>query len=96
MKVFMKVFMKFPCRVFAAVIFTAFNLGRASSYATEAGKSRLAAARILTLLDRVPSIDVSSTDGEKLVCVYVCYHISSALTLSSRVLCRRRLRGLLN
>lgn len=55
--------------VFAAVVFTALSLGRASSFAPDASKAQLSASRILTLLDRVPLIDTKSTEGQKLVSV---------------------------
>ncbi len=55
------------CRVYAAVIFTALSLGRASSFAPDASKAHISAARILSLLDRNPLIDSTSTEGQKLV-----------------------------
>lgn len=50
-------------RVFAAVVFTALSLGRASSFAPDAQKAQLSASRILTLLAREPLIDSYSKDG---------------------------------
>ena len=52
-------------RVFAAVIFTALSIGRASSYAPDAQKAKVAASRIFQLIQREPDIDGYSTEGEK-------------------------------
>ena len=41
--------------------------GQASSFAPDYGKAKIAAARLFALFDRVPSIDSSSPDGDKLV-----------------------------
>ena len=54
-------------RVFAAVVFTALSLGRASSFASDATKAQNSAARILKLLRRQPLIDATSKEGMKLV-----------------------------
>ena len=54
-------------RVFAAVVFTSFSLGRASSFAPDATKAKLSASRILSLLERRPLIDSTSKEGQKLV-----------------------------
>eukprot|EP00118_Oscarella_pearsei_P021466 m.241042 g.241042 ORF g.241042 m.241042 type:complete len:1331 (+) comp40199_c0_seq19:2286-6278(+) len=51
--------------VFGAIVFGAFSMGQAMSFAPEYSKTRLAAARICQLLDAVPSIDSSSDDGMK-------------------------------
>ena len=56
-----------PHRVFAAVVFTALSLGRASSFAPDATKAKLSATRIIALLKRRPLIDITSTQGQKLV-----------------------------
>ena len=57
----------YTCRVFAAMVFTAMSLGRATSYTPDATKSKMAAARIMALLGRKPTSDASSTEGLKLV-----------------------------
>ena len=41
--------------------------GQASSFAPDYGKAKIAAARLFQLFDRVPTIDSSSEDGDKLV-----------------------------
>ena len=58
----------FPCfhRVFAAVVFTALSIGRASSFAPDASKAQVSAAKIISLLNRRPQIDSSSGEGIKL------------------------------
>lgn len=50
--------------------------GQASSFAPDYGKAKQAAARLFALHDRVPDIDSSSEDGEKLV-----KHISACITV---------------
>lgn len=57
------------CRVFAAVVFTALSIGRASSFAPDASKAQVSAAKILALINRKPDIDSSSSEGIKLVSV---------------------------
>ena len=57
--------------MFAAVVFTALSLGRISSLAPDAAKSKLAAARIMGLLNRKPTMDVVGSDGLKLVHLYL-------------------------
>ena len=59
--------LSFNCRTFAAVVFTAVSLGRASSFAPDASKAQASAARIFALFDRKPPIDTTSPDGERLV-----------------------------
>ena len=54
-------------RTFAAVVFTALSLGRASSFAPDASKAQASAARIFSLFNRQPPIDSTSPDGERLV-----------------------------
>jgi ATP-binding cassette subfamily B (MDR/TAP) protein 1 len=53
------------CRVFGAIIFGAFSLGRESQMAPDYGKAKSSAARILNLLDKEPLIDSYSTKGLK-------------------------------
>ena len=52
-------------RTYAAVVFTALTLGRASSFAPDASKAQASAARILHLFERKPPIDTTSPDGMK-------------------------------
>jgi len=49
------------------VLFGAMAAGQATSFAPDYGKAKVAAARLFTLFDHVPSIDSSSEEGEKLV-----------------------------
>jgi hypothetical protein len=51
--------------VFAAIIFSAFSLGRESQFAPDYGKAKLSAGRILALLEKEPLIDNYSTKGLK-------------------------------
>ena len=53
--------------MFAAVVFTALSIGRASSFAPDASKAQVSAGKILALLNRKPKIDTSSSEGTKLV-----------------------------
>ena len=55
----------FLLSVYAAIVFTALSIGRASSFAPDAQKAQLSASRVLTLLKRKPEIDNYSTDGLK-------------------------------
>lgn len=52
-------------RTFAAVVFTALSVGRASSFAPDASKAKISAGRVLALLRREPAIDTTSKDGTK-------------------------------
>jgi ABC-type multidrug transport system fused ATPase/permease subunit len=53
-------------RVYAAVVFTALSIGRASSFLPDAQKAQSSASRIFNLIKRVPEIDNYSTEGEVL------------------------------
>ena len=55
----------FPSRAINAILFSAMSVGQAMSFAPDYGKAKTAAARILDILDRVPSIDSWSDKGEK-------------------------------
>ena len=48
-------------------MFTALSIGRASSFAPDASKAQVSAAKIIALLNRKPQIDASSSEGIKLV-----------------------------
>ena len=50
---------------FMAVIFGAFGVGQASSFAPNYAKAKLSANRIYALVDRKPEIDGYSEDGLK-------------------------------
>lgn len=52
---------------FMAVIFGAYGIGQASSFAPNYTKAKLSADRIYALLDREPEIDGYSEDGLQLV-----------------------------
>lgn len=51
--------------VFGAIVFSAFTVGEAMSFAPDYTKARVASAHVFELLDCVPSIDSSSKDGLK-------------------------------
>ncbi|CAL1537463.1 unnamed protein product [Lymnaea stagnalis] len=53
-------------RVFAAIIFGGMMIGRQSSFGIDYTKAKVAAGRILTLINRKPKIDVREKDGLKL------------------------------
>uniref|UniRef100_A0A671WRE3 ATP-binding cassette, sub-family B (MDR/TAP), member 11a n=1 Tax=Sparus aurata TaxID=8175 RepID=A0A671WRE3_SPAAU len=52
-------------RVISAVVISGTALGRASSFTPDYAKAKTAAAQFFKLLDRVPKISMSDTDGEK-------------------------------
>ncbi|XP_078572123.1 ATP-dependent translocase ABCB1-like [Branchiostoma floridae x Branchiostoma japonicum] len=52
-------------RVFSAIVFSGTALGRASSYAPDYAKAKMAAARIFDLVDRKPLIDSGHEGGDK-------------------------------
>ena len=60
------------CRVLAAVVFTALQIGRASSFAGDVSKAKVSAARIISLLQQEPEIDTESPDGLKPVGLKLC------------------------
>ncbi|XP_036965462.1 bile salt export pump isoform X1 [Acanthopagrus latus] len=55
----------FVFRVISAVVISGTALGRASSFTPDYAKAKTAAAQFFRLLDRVPKISMSDTDGEK-------------------------------
>ncbi|XP_030285446.1 bile salt export pump [Sparus aurata] len=55
----------FVFRVISAVVISGTALGRASSFTPDYAKAKTAAAQFFKLLDRVPKISMSDTDGEK-------------------------------
>uniref|UniRef100_A0A671WQM6 ATP-binding cassette, sub-family B (MDR/TAP), member 11a n=1 Tax=Sparus aurata TaxID=8175 RepID=A0A671WQM6_SPAAU len=57
----------FVFRVISAVVISGTALGRASSFTPDYAKAKTAAAQFFKLLDRVPKISMSDTDGEKWV-----------------------------
>lgn len=54
-------------RVISAVVISGTALGRASSFTPDYAKAKIAAAQFFKVLDRVPKISMSQTDGEKWV-----------------------------
>ncbi|XP_015225935.1 PREDICTED: bile salt export pump [Cyprinodon variegatus] len=52
-------------RVISAVVISGTALGRASSFTPDYAKAKIAAAQFFKLLDRIPKISISHTDGEK-------------------------------
>ena len=54
-------------RVISAVVISGTALGRASSFTPDYAKAKTAATQFFKLLDRVPKISISHTDGEKWV-----------------------------
>ncbi|XP_070694481.1 bile salt export pump [Pempheris klunzingeri] len=52
-------------RVIAVVVISGTALGRASSFTPDYAKAKTAAAQFFKVLDRVPKISMSHTDGEK-------------------------------
>ncbi|KAM8748861.1 bile salt export pump [Acanthopagrus schlegelii] len=55
----------FVFRVISAVVISGTALGRASSFTPDYAKAKTAATQFFRLLDRVPKISMSDTDGEK-------------------------------
>ncbi len=62
-------------RVFMAITFGALSAGQASSFAPDYAKAKVSAKRIFNILDRVPSIDNASEEGEKLVSDISSYYV---------------------
>ena len=56
-------------RVFGAIIFGGIVVGRNSSFGVDYVKAKLAAGRIISLINRKPKVDVRDPSGEKLVSV---------------------------
>ncbi|KAL0963811.1 hypothetical protein UPYG_G00313890 [Umbra pygmaea] len=52
-------------RVISAIVISGTALGKASSFTPDYAKAKTAAARLFRLLDRVPKISMSQTDGQK-------------------------------
>lgn len=55
----------------SAVVISGTALGRASSFTPDYAKAKTAAAQFFKLLDHVPKISMSDTDGEKWVGEFV-------------------------
>uniref|UniRef100_A0A3Q3VZA3 Uncharacterized protein n=1 Tax=Mola mola TaxID=94237 RepID=A0A3Q3VZA3_MOLML len=55
----------FVFRVISAVVISGTSLGRASSFTPDYVKAKIAAAEFFKILDRIPQISISQTDGEK-------------------------------
>ena len=67
---FYMLYLTYNFRVIMAIAMTAMSIGRFSSFAPDAGKAREAAARMFVLIDSEPTIDPTSEEGNKLVCIY--------------------------
>ncbi|XP_034142772.1 bile salt export pump [Esox lucius] len=52
-------------RVISSIVISGTALGKASSFTPDYAKAKTAAAQLFILLDRVPKISLSQTDGEK-------------------------------
>uniref|UniRef100_A0A8C2IBX1 ATP-binding cassette, sub-family B (MDR/TAP), member 11a n=1 Tax=Cyprinus carpio TaxID=7962 RepID=A0A8C2IBX1_CYPCA len=57
--------MVFRLVVISALVTSATALGRASSFTPDYAKAKIAAAQLFKLLDRVPKISMSNTEGQK-------------------------------
>uniref|UniRef100_A0A8B9KNT8 ATP-binding cassette, sub-family B (MDR/TAP), member 5 n=1 Tax=Astyanax mexicanus TaxID=7994 RepID=A0A8B9KNT8_ASTMX len=51
--------------VFSVIIFAAMSIGQSSSFAPDFAKAKVAAGRILSLLEKTPEIDIYSEAGDK-------------------------------
>lgn len=58
-------------RVISAVVISGTAMGRASSFTPDYAKAKIAAAQLFKLLDRIPKISMSHTDGKKWVCEFI-------------------------
>ncbi|RUS84570.1 hypothetical protein EGW08_007665 [Elysia chlorotica] len=56
--------------VFSAIVFGAMGLGNASAFAPDIGKAQNSAKRIIALIDSQPTLDHTSTAGDKLQATY--------------------------
>uniref|UniRef100_A0A8B9KNW3 ATP-binding cassette, sub-family B (MDR/TAP), member 5 n=1 Tax=Astyanax mexicanus TaxID=7994 RepID=A0A8B9KNW3_ASTMX len=54
-----------PYKVFSVIIFAAMSIGQSSSFAPDFAKAKVAAGRILSLLEKTPEIDIYSEAGDK-------------------------------
>lgn len=51
--------------MYSVIIFAAMNIGESASFAPDFAKAKVAAGRILGLLEKKPEIDIYSEEGEK-------------------------------
>lgn len=58
-------------------------LGRASSFTPDYAKAKIAAAQLFKLLDRVPKISISNTDGQQWVRDLRFMQLSSTLMVTT-------------
>lgn len=58
-------------RVFAAIVFSAQQVGQATSFAPDYGKAKVAAIRLFKLLDQKPAIECSDAKGKHLVMHFI-------------------------
>ena len=64
-------------RVFGAIVFGAMGLGNATAFAPDVGKATTSAKKIVQLLDSKPTIDYTSTAGNKLLVRLYIFILSS-------------------
>ena len=62
-------------RVVAMLLFGAMGVGETMAFAPDYAKARTSAAKLFTLFDRVPPIDVASNDGKTIVSLITVHHI---------------------
>ncbi len=65
--------MCFFLRVISALVTSATALGKASSFTPDYAKAKIAAAQLFKLLDRVPKICISKTEGQSWVREYLFF-----------------------
>ena len=56
------------------LLFGAMGIGETMAFAPDYAKARTAAAKLFTLFDRVPPIDVASNEGETIVSLMLLYY----------------------
>ena len=63
-------------RFVAMLLFGAMGVGETMAFAPDYAKARTSAAKLFTLFDRVPPIDVASNDGKTIVSLIILRIIS--------------------
>ncbi|XP_059172799.1 ATP-dependent translocase ABCB1-like [Physella acuta] len=64
-------------RVFAAIIFGGMMIGRQSSFGADYTKAKIAGARIISIINRKPKIDVRETSGQKIANFSGCLQLEN-------------------
>lgn len=59
------------CRVFFAIAFTGMTIGQASSFLPDYSKAQHAAGILFKVLETIPGIDIYSSKGTYMVCLYM-------------------------